>query len=194
MSKGGLMSICFMLMFSMSCMTFAQMKPTNAMQFSRIIATMSESLKKGISSEEYALSIIGGNDEKEFMRNELMRHFPEINWIPTSEKKIVVTPSEMRTIYSMTEQDDVMMRSCGMSATIRIDDSNQSRIISIPAITIVDTIHIDEVQQLQQPSYAFCIGALPNSNWNALDTLVKPMLYVLTLGFSTWLLFNVRTQ
>ena len=194
MKRLGAGFISLVLIFSMSCMAFAHLSSSNAMRFSSIVSTISTSLQKELSLQKYALHVIGGNDEKEFLQNELMSRFTTIQWTSSADASITITPTEMRTAYFPTEDDEVLVRTCGMSATIRIDEPSKSRIISIPNITLSDTIRIDEVYQLQQPSYSFCIGSLPSSSWNALDSLVKPMLYVLTLGFSTWLLFSVRTQ
>jgi hypothetical protein len=175
-------------------MTFAHLSSSNALRFSSIVGTISTSLQKELSLQKYSLHVIGGNDEKEFLQNELMSRFTTINWTTSADASITVTPTEMKTAYFPTEDDEALVRTCGMSATIRIDEPNKSRVLTISNITLSDTIRIDEVYQLQQPSYSFCIGAMPSSDWNALDSLVKPMLYVLTLGFSTWLLFSVRTQ
>jgi len=140
------------------------------------------------------LNIIGGNDEKEFIRNEMMSRLTGITWSSDAEHTLTVTPTEMRTIYALTDQQEMLVRSCGMSATIRIDEQGQSRIVSIPLISLSDTIAMNEIHMVQQPGYTFCTATVPNDSWNAFDSLVKPMLYVLTLGFSTWLLFSVRTQ
>jgi len=194
MKRLGAMLLSIMLMVSMSCMTFAQTHPTNAMMFRQLIDQLSLSLKKEITSTHYALNIVGGNDEKEFIRNEMMSRLSEITWTSNAENSVTVTPIEMRTMYALTDQQDLLSRTCGMSATIRIDEQRKSRIVSIPLFSRSDTIPLNEVHMVQQPGYTFCTATVPNDGWNAFDSLVKPMLYVLTLGFSTWLLFSVRTQ
>lgn len=194
MKRLGAMLLSVMLMLSMSCMTFAHTRPTNAMMFRQIIETLSHSLKKEITSTKYSLNIIGGNDEKEFVRNEMMSRLTGIAWSSDAENTLTVTPTEMRTVYALTDQQEMLVRSCGMSATIRIDEQGQSRIVSIPLISLSDTIAMNEIHMVQQPGYTFCTAVMPQDGWNAFDSLVKPMLYVLTLGFSTWLLFSVRTQ
>ncbi len=194
MKRLGTLLLSIMLMLSMSCMTFAQTHPTNAMMFRQLIEQLSHSLKKEIVSSQYALNIIGGNDEKEFLRNEMMGRLIGITWNSDAENVLTVTPTEMRTTYALTDQQDMLARTCRISAAIRIDEQGQSRIVSIPLISLSDTITTNDIHMIQQPGYAFCIGILPQDGWNAFDSLVKPMLYVLTLGFSTWLLFSVRTQ
>ena len=194
MKRLGAMLLSVILMLSISCMTFAQTRPTNAMMFRQIIEKLSHSLKKEITSTNYELNIIGGNDEKEFIRNEMISRLTGITWSSDAEHTLTVTPTEMRTIYALTDQQEMLVRSCGMSATIRIDEQGQSRIVSIPLISLSDTIAMNEIHMVQQPGYTFCTATVPNDSWNAFDSLVKPMLYVLTLGFSTWLLFSVRTQ
>lgn len=194
MRRIGVIVISCMLMLSMSCMIFAQTQPSNAMLFKQLIAKLSNQIKQELPGNAYSMNIVGGNDEKEFLGNEFMKNNPTIDWSSKNRSIITITPTEMHTAYSWTQDDEALKRTCSFSGEMRIEEEGKSRIVSLPLTYISDTITADDISYVQVPGYTFCIGKTPEQQWNALDGLVKPMLYVLTLGFSTWLLFSVRTQ
>jgi hypothetical protein len=57
-----------------------------------------------------------------------------------------------------------------------------------------DTIARASIPTLEIPTYPFCTGKIPGKESTLFDGIIKPVMYVLTFGFSAYLLFGVRSS
>jgi hypothetical protein len=155
---------------------------------------MSACMAKELSMKQHSLEIIGGSETKEFLRTEIMRNMESIDWSSNADSRIIITPSEMRTHYESIDDADFVRRTCLLRMEIRLETVNSSRIVQCPRFEFSDTVEIAQIPAVEIPSYTFCKGIIPKQESTIFDGIVKPVIYVLTFGFSAYLLFGVRSS
>jgi hypothetical protein len=186
--------IAMLLLPSFSLLASSPFAPSNASIFKKLSKDMSACIVTNMSKNTLQLNIIGGSEEKEFLRSEFMSEMKSIEWSMNADSKLIITPSEMRTVYQAIDDDDSVKRTCLLNAEIRFESSSMNRIIECKAFQHSDTIARALIPSLEIPSYPFCIGAVPAKESTIFDGIIKPALYVLTFGFSAYLLFGVRSS
>jgi hypothetical protein len=169
-------------------------EPSNATIFKNISKELSACIAKQNTIQNLQLEIIGGTEEKEFLRSEIIGTLRSIQWSFDADAKIIITPSEMRTMYESMDDEDKVKRTCLLNAEIRLETSSSSRILQCNAFHISDTISKARISSLEIPSYPFCIGNIPKEESTLFDGIIKPVMYILTFGFSAYLLFGVRSS
>ena len=155
---------------------------------------MSSCIGKQLTMQELQLEIIGGVEEKEFLRSEIISNLQSMQWKFTANDKIIITPSEMRTVYESVDDEDFVKRTCLLNAEIRLETVSSSRILQCKEFQMNDTIARASISTLEIPSYPFCMGPIPGKESTLFDGIIKPVIYVLTFGFSAYLLFGVRSS
>lgn len=186
--------IALLLLPAFSLMASMPIVPSNASIFKYVSKEMSTCIGANISKQTMQLEIIGGNEEKEFLRSEIMSTLQSIDWSSKADAKLIITPSEMRTVYQSIDDEDFVKRTCLLNADIRLESSSMNHIIQCTTFQYSDTIARASISSLEIPSYPFCIGIIPEKESTLFDGIIKPMLYVLTFGFSAYLLFGVRSS
>ena len=187
-------SITMLLLNSFSLMSALQIEQSNATIFKNICKEMSSCIGKQLTMQELQLEIIGGVEEKEFLRSEIMSNLQSMQWKFTANDKIIITPSEMRTVYESVDDEDFVKRTCLLNAEIRLETVSSSRILQCKEFQMNDTIARASISPLEIPSYPFCMGPIPGKESTLFDGIIKPVIYVLTFGFSAYLLFGVRSS
>lgn len=183
-----------LLLPSFSLLASSPFAPSNASIFKKLSKDMSACIVTNMSKNALQLNIIGGSEEKEFLRSEFMSEMKSIEWSMNADSKLIITPSEMRTVYQAIDDDDSVKRTCLLNAEIRYESSSMNRIIECKAFQHSDTIARATIPSLEIPSYPFCMGMIPEKESTIFDGIIKPALYVLTFGFSAYLLFGVRSS
>lgn len=186
--------IAMLLFFSCSLMASSPIIPSNASIFKTLSERMSTCIEANISNTSLQLEIAGGMEEREFLRSEIMRNLSSVEWTKNGDTKLIITPSEMRTIYDAVDDEEFVKRTCLLNAQIRFESPSAQRIIECNAVQFSDTIARATIPSLEIPSYPFCIGAIPKQESTIFDDIIKPALYLLTFGFSAYLLFGVRSS
>ena len=186
--------IAMLLLPSFSLLASSPFAPSNASIFKKLSKDMSACIVTNMSKNALQLNIIGGSEEKEFLRSEFMSEMKSIEWTMNADSKLIITPSEMRTVYQAIDDDDSVKRTCLLNAEIRFESSSMNRIIECKAFQHSDTIARATIPSLEIPSYPFCMGIIPEKESTIFDGIIKPALYVLTFGFSAYLLFGVRSS
>lgn len=187
-------SITMLLLNSFSLMSALPIEQSNATIFKNICKEMSSCIGKQLTMQELQLEIIGGVEEKEFLRSEIMSNLQSMQWKFTANDKIIITPSEMRTVYESVDDEDFVKRTCLLNAEIRLETVSSSRILQCKEFQMNDTISRASISTLEIPSYPFCMGPIPGKESTLFDGIIKPVIYVLTFGFSAYLLFGVRSS
>ena len=187
-------SITMLLLNSFSLMSALPIEQSNATIFKNICKEMSSCIGKQLTMQELQLEIIGGVEEKEFLRSEIISNLQSMQWKFTANDKIIITPSEMRTVYESVDDEDFVKRTCLLNAEIRLETVSSSRILQCKEFQMNDTIARASISTLEIPSYPFCIGPIPGKESTLFDGIIKPVIYVLTFGFSAYLLFGVRSS
>ena len=187
-------SITMLLLNSFSLMSALPIEQSNATIFKNICKEMSSCIGKQLTMQELQLEIIGGVEEKEFLRSEIMSNLQSMQWKFTANDKIIITPSEMRTVYESVDDEDFVKRTCLLNAEIRLETVSSSRILQCKEFQMNDTIARASISTLEIPSYPFCMGPSPGKESTLFDGIIKPVIYVLTFGFSAYLLFGVRSS
>ncbi len=186
--------IAILLIPSFSLLASSPIAPSNASIFKKLSKDMSACIVTNMSKNTLQLNIIGGIEEKEFLQSELMSEMKSIEWSMNADSKLIITPSEMRTVYQSIDDDDSVKRICLLNAEIRYESASMNRIIQCTTFQYSDTIARALIPTLEIPSYPFCIGIIPEKESTLFDGIIKPALYVLTFGFSAYLLFGVRSS
>ena len=184
-------SITMLLLNSFSLMSALPIEQSNATIFKNICKEMSSCIGKQLTMQELQLEIIGGVEEKEFLRSEIISNLQSMQWKFTANDKIIITPSEMRTVYESVDDEDFVKRTCLLNAEIRLETVSSSRILQCKEFQMNDTIARASISTLEIPSYPFCMGPIPGKESTLFDGIIKPVIYVLTFGFSAYLLFGV---
>lgn len=187
-------SITMLLLNSFSLMIALPIEQSNATIFKNICKEMSTCIGKQLTMQELQLEIIGGVEEKEFLRSEIMSNLQSIQWKFAANDKIIVTPSEMRTVYESIDDEDFVKRTCLLNAELRLETALSSHIMQCKEFQMSDTIARTSIPTLEIPSYPFCMGTIPGKESTLFDGIIKPVIYVLTFGFSAYLLFGVRSS
>ena len=187
-------SITMLLLNSFSLMSALPIEQSNATIFKTICKEMSSCIGKQLTMQELQLEIIGGVEEKEFLRSEIISNLQSMQWKFTANDKIIITPSEMRTVYESVDDEDFVKRTCLLNAEIRLETVSSSRILQCKEFQMNDTIARASISTLEIPSYPFCMGPIPGKESTLFDGIIKPVIYVLTFGFSAYLLFGVRSS
>ena len=187
-------SITMLLLNSFSLMSALPIEQSNATIFKNICKEMSSCIGKQLTMQELQLEIIGGVEEKEFLRSEIISNLQSMQWKFTANDKIIITPSEMRTVYESIDDEDFVKRTCLLNAEIRLETVSSSRILQCKEFQMNDTIARASISTLEFPSYPFCMGTIPGKESTLFDGIIKPVIYVLTFGFSAYLLFGVRSS
>ena len=187
-------SITMLLLNSFSLMSALPIEQSNATIFKNICKEMSSCIGKQLTMQELQLEIIGGVEEKEFLRSEIISNLQSMQWKFTANDKIIITPSEMRTVYESVDDEDFVKRTCLLNAEIRLETVLSSRILQCKEFQMNDTIARASISTLEIPSYPFCMGPIPGKESTLFDGIIKPVIYVLTFGFSAYLLFGVRSS
>ena len=187
-------SITMLLLNSFSLMSALPIEQSNATIFKNICKEMSSCIGKQLTMQELQLEIIGGVEEKEFLRSEIISNLQSMQWKFTANDKIIITPSEMRTVYESVDDEDFVKRTCLLNAEIRLETVSSSRILQCKEFQMNDTIARASISTLEIPSYPFCMGPIPGKESTLFDGIIKPVIYVLTFGFSAYLLFGVRSS
>lgn len=187
-------SITLLLLNSFSVMSALPIEQSNATIFKNICKDMSICIGKQLTMTELHMEVIGGVEEKEFLRSEIMSNMQSMQWTITANDKIVVSPSEMRTVYESIDDEDFVKRTCLLNAEIRLETPSSSRILQCKGFQMSDTIARASIPPLEIPSYPFCMGTIPGKESTLFDGIIKPVIYVLTFGFSAYLLFGVRSS
>ena len=187
-------SITMLLLNSFSLMSALPIEQSNATIFKNICKEMSSCIGKQLTMQELQLEIIGGVEEKEFLRSEIISNLQSMQWKFTANDKIIITPSEMRTVYESIDDEDFVKRTCLLNAEIRLETVSSSRILQCKEFQMNDTIARASISPLEIPSYPFCMGPIPGKESTLFDGIIKPVIYVLTFGFSAYLLFGVRSS
>ncbi|MEY3689067.1 MAG: hypothetical protein RIT37_629 [Bacteroidota bacterium] len=187
-------SIAFLLLSSCSVMALLPIQPSNAMIFKNLSKELSTCIVKDLSIKELHLEIIGGTEEKEFLRSEIMSNEQMIRWSNETNNTVIITPSEMRTIYETIEDDERVKRTCLLNADIRFEIARSSRIQQCSILQFSDTVRRADIPSLEIPAYPFCRADIPQNESTLFDGIIKPVIYVLTFGFSAYLLFGVRSS
>ncbi len=187
-------SITMLLLNSFSLMSALPIEQSNATIFKNICKEMSSCIGKQLTMQELQLEIIGGVEEKEFLRSEIISNLQSMQWKFTANDKIIITPSEMRTVYESVDDEDFVKRTCLLNAEIRLETVSSSRILQCKEFQMNDTIARASISTLEIPSYPFCMGTIPGKESTLFDGIIKPVIYVLTFGFSAYLLFGVRSS
>ena len=187
-------SITMLLLNSFSLMSALPIEQSNATIFKNICKEMSSCIGKQLTMQELQLEIIGGVEEKEFLRSEIISNLQSMQWKFTANDKIIITPSEMRTVYESVDDEDFVKRTCLLNAEIRLETVSSSRILQCKEFQMNDTIARASISPLEIPSYPFCMGPIPGKESTLFDGIIKPVIYVLTFGFSAYLLFGVRSS
>ena len=187
-------SITMLLLNSFSLMSALPIEQSNATIFKNICKEMSSCIGKQLTMQELQLEIIGGVEEKEFLRSEIISNLQSMQWKFTANDKIIITPSEMRTVYESVDDEDFVKRTCLLNAEIRLETVSSSRILQCKEFQMNDTIARASISTLESPSYPFCMGPIPGKESTLFDGIIKPVIYVLTFGFSAYLLFGVRSS
>ena len=187
-------SITMLLLNSFSLMSALPIEQSNATIFKNICKEISSCIGKQLTMQELQLEIIGGVEEKEFLRSEIISNLQSMQWKFTANDKIIITPSEMRTVYESVDDEDFVKRTCLLNAEIRLETVSSSRILQCKEFQMNDTIARASISPLEIPSYPFCMGPIPGKESTLFDGIIKPVIYVLTFGFSAYLLFGVRSS
>ncbi|MEY5131732.1 MAG: hypothetical protein RL734_1799 [Bacteroidota bacterium] len=187
-------SITMLLLNSFSLMSALPIEQSNATIFKNICKEMSTCIGKELTMQELQLEIIGGVEEKEFLRTGIMSNLQNMKWSFTASDKIIVTPSEIRTVYESIDDEDFVKRTCLLNAEIRLETASSSRILECKGFQLSDTIAKASIPTLEIPSYPFCMANIPGKESTLFDGIIKPVMYVLTFGFSAYLLFGVRSS
>lgn len=187
-------SITLLLLNSFSLMSALPIEQSNATIFKNICKDMSICIGKQLTMTELHMEVIGGVEEKEFLRSEIISNMQSMQWTITANDKIVVSPSEMRTVYESIDDEDFVKRTCLLNAEIRLETPSSSRILQCKEFQMNDTVSRASISTLEIPSYPFCMGPIPAKESTLFDGIIKPVIYVLTFGFSAYLLFGVRSS
>jgi len=187
-------SITVLLLNSFSLLSALPIEQSNATIFKNVCKEMSVCIGKELTMQELQMEIIGGVEEKEFLRSEIMSNLQNMNWTFTANDKIIVTPSEMRTVYESIDDEDLVKRTCLLNTEIRLESASSLRILQCKGFQLSDTIARANISTLEIPSYPFCVGNIPGKESTLFDGIIKPVIYVLTFGFSAYLLFGVRSS
>ena len=186
--------IAILVLSSCSLMAVIPIQPSNATVFKSLSKELSACIIKEQTTKELRLEIMGGMEEIAFLRSEIMQCTPSIQWTNEAREKVIITPSEMRTIYESIEDDERVQRTCLLNANIRFETAQSSRIQQCNVIHFTDTVRKADIPALEIPSYPFCMGTIPQQESSLFDGIIKPVIYVLTFGFSAYLLFGVRSS